>query len=108
MERPNEEYGARLIAKNRAMDAAKALSCSLRCARPTRLTCELLPYLLDHCHYSQRREVSYLADEFAAQLPPSLEHEIRQKEYEMYVRFADASGIAKVIRRLEQLDRFEA
>ena len=106
MPSPNQQYAERLIQEDRILDGAKALCCSYHLSPSIRPkpTCVILSYLFENCSFEQRREASYLMDEFAVPLPPAAEAKLRIKEHAMYTKFHDTDGLAKTIRRLAMLD----
>jgi hypothetical protein len=68
----------------------------------------LLGLLMENCtRKHQTNAIGYLLEEFAPVYPPALEAPLRFKQHAMYVRFGDAEGIARVIRRLAQMDSTE-
>jgi hypothetical protein len=53
------------------------------------------------CSCAQTAQISYLLDEFGADLPDFLKRYMRWKEVAMYMRFHDVSGIKKCLVILE-------
>jgi hypothetical protein len=99
-----EGFAARLLVENRVIDAMRAIDTASRCKNSEQMVSVLMGYLLVHClNRSQLSQVSWVLDE-AVTLPPAVEAPLRLKEYEIYVKFKDAAGIAKCSRRLDRLN----
>ena len=61
----------------------------------------LLARMMRFCSCDQAAQVTYLLDEFGANLPEFLKRHMRWKEVAMYMRFHDISGIKKCLVILE-------
>jgi hypothetical protein len=96
-----ERLAGDLVANNQILQATDTIIRGLKCPFPYRPFYVLLARMMRFCSCDQVTQVTFLLDEFGANLPDFLKRHMRWKEVAMYMRFHDISGIKKCLVILE-------